>query len=77
MIDLKEYGFVETTKTDRQTDYEGHGYIVSLYGYLYKTFEGIEIARSVFVVNSKQFTSRSRPIEELGLWLEEKKIQKI
>ena len=76
MVDLIEYGFIKTLETDRQTDYEGHGFTINVYGYLFKTFEGIELARHVFVVNSKQFTSRSRPIEELGAWLEEKNIKK-
>lgn len=76
MVDLIEYGFTETIINDRQTDFEGYGFTVNVYAYLFKTFEGIELARHVFVVNSKQFTSRSRPIDELGAWLEEKNIKK-
>lgn len=76
MIDLEQYGFTKITETERWTDYQGHDFIVTIYNYLVTTFEKKEVARNVFVVNSKQFTSRARSISELGQWIEEKGIAK-
>lgn len=76
MIKLEEYGFTQISETDRHAEYEGHGYIVSIYNYPVITFDQCEIAHNTFLVSSKQFTSASRPIHQLGDWLLEKKIQK-
>lgn len=76
MIDLLQYGFTQALETERSTAYTGHDLELTVFNYPYKTFEGIELARNVFVVNSKQFTSRARPIGELEAWLQEKNIQK-
>lgn len=77
MIDLIEYGFIESAKSDRHTEYTGHDFIVTIYHYMFLTFEKVELAHHAFVVTSKQFTSRSRPIEELEEWLKEKNINKV
>lgn len=77
MIKLEEYGFIKTSETDRQMEYEGHGFIVTIYNYPYMTFDKKEVARSTFLVSSQQFTSRSRPMSELTEWLMEKNILKI
>lgn len=75
MINLEEYGFVKTSETDRWIDYEGHGFTVTVYNYMVTTFDKVEIIRNTFVVSSRQFTSSSRPIEQLADWLAEKNIK--
>lgn len=76
MINLQEYGFVKVAETDRWTDYEGHDFIITIYNYMVITFDKCEISHNTFVVSSKHFTSRSRPIGELTDWLCDKKITK-
>lgn len=75
-LDLTEYGFIQTATTDRWIEFQGHDFIVTIYNYFTKTFDGSEIIHHTFVINSKQFTSRSRPISQLEDWLSEKKISK-
>lgn len=77
MINLEEYGFVKMEETERQTDYDGYDFKVIIYNYMVTTSDKSEIAHNTFLVSSKQFTSRSRPISELAAWLVEKNIKKI
>lgn len=77
MINLLDYGFVETDETERCIEYTGHGFRVRICNYFYKSFDGSELIHHTFVVNSHQFTSRLRHIDELGQWLEENNIKKI
>lgn len=77
MVDLLEYGFVETRKSDNWKEYEGHDYRITIFDYMYKTFNGTEVNHKSFVINTKATTSRAFPLEELEQWLKDKGINKI
>lgn len=77
MTDLTQYGFIKTNETDRQTDYEGHGFVVSIYTYILKNSDEIYRPRNTFVATTKDTTSRAWHVSELEKWLQEKKIPKI
>ena len=75
MVNLIEYGFVEARKTPNWTEYIGHGFRVTVYNYLYKTFNAVEVNRQTFVVDTQQTSSAPKPLSELEQWLKENKIK--
>jgi|CXWL01.1.fsa_nt_gi hypothetical protein len=76
MIDLLEYGFIEAKKTSNYTEYHGHGFRVTVYDYLRKTFDESEINIRTFVVDTQQTSSAPHPLDELEQWLKNKNINK-
>jgi hypothetical protein len=77
MLDLTEYGFVQTGKTDTYTEFSGYGFRILLYDYPYTTFLKQVLNRKSFVVHTKYTTSRSCEMNELPQWLSDKGINKI
>ena len=74
MTDLLKYGFTETRKTDSWTEYEGHGFRITIFDYLYKTFAGSEINIRTFTVNTQKTSSMAFPLDTLEEWLKSKNI---
>lgn len=75
MIDLLEYGFKKNRTTAEETEYEGYGFRVSVFEYLFKQFNGSEVIHRSFMVNTKSRTS-VHEIDELEGWLEKNRIER-
>jgi hypothetical protein len=74
MADLLKYGFIETRKDANWTEYEGHGYRITIFNYMVKTSDNSEINRRTFTVNTKQTSSMAFPLDTLEEWLKNKNI---